>query len=52
MKLITHNNKPVFICTEADADTKLAALKSANCLEKNFQVPESDKWEVVEVPCG
>jgi len=53
MFLILHNNKPfhAVITSLEDAEAKKVALESAFCLKKNFQVAESDKWEIVEVPC-
>lgn len=52
MQVIMHNNKPVFVCADTDSETKISELRAANSIAKNFQVPESDKWEAIEVPCG
>ena len=49
--LVTHNKKPIYIATTAEgAEEKKGELESAHLIMKNFQVPETDKWEVVEVP--
>ena len=51
--LINHNKVTVHaVTTGVDAaNAKLAELEGAFCVAKNFQVPKTDKWEVVEVIC-
>ena len=49
--IILHNKKPVHVCTGGeDAEEKLNKLKAEYCLKKDFQVAQSDSWEILEVP--
>jgi len=52
--VVTHNKELKFISLEGEeaAHTKMGELEATYNIEKDFQVSASDKWEVLEVPCG